>query len=388
MLFRSQQAETNLFRLLNHYNRELVVVGAKWDRIASLPGPHAAQWHQWDMPPLSIYSGNGVPRMQLATEGGNNSVLPGFSVYNKDKRFIDLYNTGNGAIYWSSSVSDDWILLSDTAGVIYDEKRIWVTIDWEKAPKEITSDGRISFNWKTSILADGHIPDEIREEFSNGIFNYVGLSIFNPAAPSPEKAKGFVESHGYISIEAEHYTRKRDIKEGKWDIIEGLGRTSGNSVTILPPTLSAIGPDSDIVSVSPRIEYDIYTFTKGTVSLQLNCVPSLPINKDYGQRIAVALNDEPPQIISAEKGISVMDPYTNIREAVMENLMTITGKLTIKKAGENTLKLWMVDPGIVIDKIILDFGGVKDSYLGPPESFSNRILFISPSQGNQLRSPN
>jgi hypothetical protein len=58
----------------------------------------------------------------------------------------------------------------------------------------------------------------------------------------------------------------------------------------------------------------------------------------------------------------------------VENLMTITGKLTIQKAGEHTLKFWMVDPGIVIDKIILDFGGVKDSYLGPPESFSNRKL--------------
>ena len=315
--------------------------------------------------------------MQLATEGGNESMLPGFSVYNKDKRFIDLYNTGNGAIYWSSSVSDDWILLSDTAGVIYDQKRIWVTIDWGKAPKAIASDGKISFNWSSSINADSHrwdfdkMTDEEKDEYRNGIFCSVGLSIFNPAEPSPEKVNGFVESHGYISIEAENYTRKRDINQGEWDVIEGLGRT-GNSVTILPASLPAFDPDGDIVSVSPRLEYDLYTFTTGTASLQLNCVPSFPINNEYGQRIAVALDDEPPQIISSEKSSIIMDPYTNSRKAVMENLMTITGKLAIEKAGEHTLKLWMVDPGIVIDKIILDFGGIKDSYLGPPESFSNR----------------
>jgi len=49
---------------------------------------------------------------------------------------------------------------------------------------------------------------------------------------------------------------------------------------------------------------------------------------------------------------------------------TTTGQTTLEvaAAGSHVLKIYMVDPGVVLDKIVLDVGGLRPSYLGPPET--------------------
>jgi hypothetical protein len=183
----------------------------------------------------------------------------------------------------------------------------------------------------------------------------VALSVFNPESPSVPSVIGFVESHGYISMEAEHYTRKVDQSNASWHIMEGLGRT-GNSVTVLPTTVPSVVSVEDILVKSPVLEYDIYTFTEDQATIQFNCIPSSPINADYGVRVAVSIDDAEP----------VMASRTS--RDVLANLMTLNAKLDMPAQGQHRLKVWMVDPGVVIDKIIVDFGGLKASYLGPPES--------------------
>jgi hypothetical protein len=39
------------------------------------------------------------------------------------------------------------------------------------------------------------------------------------------------------------------------------------------------------------------------------------------------------------------------------------------KPGQHTVKIGLTSSNLVLEKLVLDFGGVKQSYLGPPPSF-------------------
>jgi hypothetical protein len=43
-------------------------------------------------------------------------------------------------------------------------------------------------------------------------------------------------------------------------------------------------------------------------------------------------------------------------------------KQIVDKAGKHTLKIWMVDPGVMIDQVLIDLGGWKKSYAFPKET--------------------
>jgi len=66
---------------------------------------------------------------------------------------------------------------------------------------------------------------------------------------------------------------------------------------------------------------------------------------------------------------------------VKDEARIVSTKVLIPASGYHTLKLWMVDPGITLQKVFIDLGGLKPSYLGPPESY-NKPLSLSQAKAN------
>jgi hypothetical protein len=177
---------------------------------------------------------------------------------------------------------------------------------------------------------------------------------------------GFVETGGMVSIEAEHFTGRVDRGETGWKIIPGLGR-GGDSVAVFPTTAASIEP-ANLLTDAPQLVFQVSFSTTGELLARLDLLPTQPIRPGAGLRLAVAIDDQVPQILTA--GADVGSPAW--AQSVLNEVVSTSVRLRVPSAGAHALRVFMVDAGVVLDKIVIDCGGLKASYLGPPETCATK----------------
>lgn len=179
-------------------------------------------------------------------------------------------------------------------------------------------------------------------------------------APPDAQAGDFFESEGVVSINAGHFTGREDQADGGWRSVEGLGRT-GSAVTLLPSTLD-IEP-----GIAPRLSYRFHVATGGKATVHVRLLPTHPIDPGNDLRLALAVDDGEPQPLAVTKGFDTYSEEWKMR--VLSNATEATLELPeALEPGWHTLHLVAVDAGVVVDKIVVDFGGLQPSYDGPPET--------------------
>ncbi len=179
-------------------------------------------------------------------------------------------------------------------------------------------------------------------------------------APPDAQAEDFFESEGVVSINAGHFTEREDNANGGWRSVEGLGRT-GSAVTVLPSTL-AIDPDN-----APRLSYRFHVATGGEARVHVRLLPTHPIVPGNDLRLALAVDEGEPLPLAVTEGF---DTYSEEwKKRVLSNATEGSLELPQKlEPGWHTLHLVAVDAGVVVDKFVIDFGGLQPSYDGPPET--------------------
>jgi hypothetical protein len=296
------------------------------------------------MPAVTEMQPSPTPKMGVYAEGtaGFRQVLPQFDVFNQQLRTIEIFNHGEGSFDYTIATSAPWIKVNSDHGTITKQKRVLVTIDWQKAPVGKTT-GSITITQK-----DEKPPVTI------------GVVAFRPETPARDTVDGFVEDNGVVSIEAEHYTGITKPGNEHWEKIPDYGRTL-SAMSVFPVHTASILDAKN----APSLEYKMYLFNKGTYDIETILSPTLNFAPGRGLRFALAFDDQPPQIVDA----LAMNTQKDWEEAVKDNVKKATAKLTVAQPGYHTLKVYMVDPGLVLEKIVVSQGTVRPSYLGPPESY-------------------
>ena len=175
----------------------------------------------------------------------------------------------------------------------------------------------------------------------------------------PADFKGFLENSGIVSMEADHYSRAINMGKVQWKVIPDIGRT-GNGISIFPVDI----PSIELTAQSPRLEYDMFWSKEGEATVQIIASPTLDFNNYKGLHVAISLDDEKPQTIDMHADKSQRE----WERMVARNAKYITHKLRINGTGKHTLKIWAIDPAIILQKIIVSTVDIPKTHLGPEES--------------------
>lgn len=363
-------------RLSDYYNDS--IANGKWNRMMSDVHIGYRQWsmpRQNSLPELKEVTPLTAPTMGIAVEGSefawpgteSKTALPTFDVMNKQRYYIDVFNRGTGSFRFTARADQAWINLSKKTGIVEKDERLYVDIDWNAAPV-----GEIN---GTIIIQQGNVEMPVTVS---------AIKKFFPNTKEPY----FGSFSGEVSIPAEKFSANVPGKDAKWMVLPDLGRSHA-CMGINPVNAPSATP-----ATAARLEYRIFLADTGSTKVCLGILPTQDVNPARGLRIAVSIDGGEVQIVDARKGfVDTFNEYTkdNLsrskvlkplpplgqdyalvsrrqprRNEIFDNLRWLDVDLNVTSSGLHTLKVFMIDPEIVLERIVVNPDNSHPSYFGVP----------------------
>ena len=373
-------------RLTAYYNDTLA--GGKWKNM--MQDKHIG-YTKWSMPDDNI-----LPRMKAVTpvEGAQMGVvaegnehadnynsalaLPVFDSMLDQNYYIDVFNRGTAGFQFTATCSEPWVKLSESKASIDGadgERRILVSVDWSKV-----GTGR---NEATVTLTGG------------GKAVDVAVKAVKGSAPEAEGQYFGNLSGAEFSVPAHMFSRNLPGGGQSWTLLPGLGR--GEGCMGAGDVCRQAG--GDLTSNRPTLEYQMLLPDTNVVTLCIGILPVQDVQPERGLRLAVQLDGQKPVVLDARQGfVDTFAEYTkenlalspNLkplpevektiiltgygqerRNEVFDNMRWLTARLPVAGGGLHTLKIMMVDPEVVLERIIVNPDNAHPSYFGAPETCNN-----------------
>ncbi|RZK39573.1 MAG: glycosyl hydrolase [Pedobacter sp.] len=334
--------------ITNYYNK--ILLGGKWNHMMDQTHIGYTGWQQPEKNIKPTTSINNTPQrgIGLSLEGSVESwsgtqkikgQFPELSSFDQGLRYFEVFNKGIEEMNYRIT-SPKHIKILGNMERLHHDGRFYIQVDWGKAPEGKSI---------SDVIIDG-------EDGSKIVFS---ISLTNHNIPASGQ-RTFRPSNGYISIESPNFSKKVETSEIKWRVLENYGKTKG-AVIMEPIDLQwkASG------KLEARLEYDVFLTAAGSFELNSFISPTIDFTNSDGLSFAVSVDNEKPQQVNISKDFKTDAQW---EKSVANNIKIFNTKLKFMTPGKHTIKYWAISPGVVLQKLVLNLGGLKHSYLGPPES--------------------
>jgi hypothetical protein len=283
--------------------------------------------------------------------------LPPLETFGLQDRYFEIYRRGTAALDWKVFVPYNWIKTSPDSGSLNEftnDVRVHIEVDWPNVPPHFNQIVQLAVSSTLGDYEHIHLPI-VHREISSTSF------------------RGFVESDRCVAIPATGFSRP--VRDGcfasQYQILPFLGRTRSGAVGLSLGNFasypaSAASPNEDF------LEYDVFVFSEREqpaslilfFTMVLDTNPSDPLTYDvmidgtfYG----------PLRLIEDPSKVGDLPPGWD--KAVQDNVWKKTLQLPEGiESGRRVVKVRLQQPNILLEKLVLNLGGMRDSYLGPPTS--------------------
>ena len=283
-----------------------------------------------------------------AFPGTAKLTLPALSPFTAPsiERWVDVYARGDGTFSYSITCDKAYVNVTNANGKVSSpsgpsDVRSIVTVDWDAAPAgSSTATLTITNLDQTNTKATVTVPLE------------------KPTVPAD--FKGHVEADRTVSIEAEHFSAAGSSSE--YIVVPDYGRTL--SGVRLPPRTASQQPGK-----GPVLVYPFYTFTNvADVSVTVYLAPSENANPNSPNRYSISIDEAAPTTVQPVPKTNGSSQPAGWADAVIRGAYVKSSKVGKLAPGKHELKVWLLEPTMVVTKVVIDLGGVKSSLMGPPES--------------------
>lgn len=286
---------------------------------------------------------------------GSTSTAPGSTLtllpldpYTPENRTLELFARGTGTVDFTIKSSSPYITITPSTG----------TLTHPSGPAQIRA--FLDVNWTSVPVGSSTATLAITPSKGNEI--KITLPLNNNVVPSD--FSGFVESNGAVAIEMAHFSSRTPGTNGaSLEVIPNYGRTH-SGLTLLP-----ISAGTQTVSSAPKAVYSFYAFSSAAnAKVSVYLPPSFNVNPSSPLKYAVSLDEATPTTVTPVPSSTLGVMPGGWSESVVNGARIVSTNLGKVEKGAHKLNLWLLEPGTVVHRLVVDLGGVKSSYLGGPES--------------------